>query len=71
MRSSSRRFQTPEGTSNGLIGLFGQASAVFVSIMEALKAPDGSFTPALMLAIGLLGVNAALTTQMKDLSRNA
>ena len=38
---------TPEGTSNGLIQLFGQASVVFVYIMEALKTPDGSFTPAL------------------------
>ncbi|MBI5934848.1 MAG: MFS transporter [Chloroflexi bacterium] len=57
---------TPEGTSNGLIQLFGQASVVFVYIMEALKAQDGSFTPALLLAIGLLVVSAALVTQMKD-----
>ena len=45
---------TPEGTSNGLIQLFGQASVVFVYIMEAIKAPDGSFTPALLLMVGLL-----------------
>ena len=57
---------TPEGTSNGLIQLFGQASVVFVYIMEALKAPDGSFTPALLLAILLLVVSAGLVTQMKD-----
>ncbi|MBL8055319.1 MAG: MFS transporter, partial [Anaerolineales bacterium] len=57
---------TPEGTSNGLIQLFGQASVVFVYIMEALKSADGSFTPALLLAIGLLGVSALLVTQMKD-----
>jgi cyanate permease len=57
---------TPEGTSNGLIQLFGQASVVFVYIMEALKTEDGSFTPALLLAIGLLVVSAALVTQMKD-----
>ena len=37
---------TPEGTSNGLIQLFGQASVVFVYIMAALQTPDGSFTPA-------------------------
>jgi MFS family permease len=30
-------FPTPEGTSNGLIQLFGQASVIFVYIMEALK----------------------------------
>ena len=57
---------TPEGTSNGLIQLFGQASVVFVYIMEALKSADGSFTPALLLAIGLLVVSAGLVTQMKD-----
>ncbi len=57
---------TPEGTSNGLIQLFGQASVVFVYIMEALKSPDGSFTPALLLAIGLLVVSALIVTQMKD-----
>lgn len=57
---------TPEGTSNGLIQLFGQASVVFVYIMEAMKSNDGSFTPALLLALGLLLVSALLVTQMKD-----
>lgn len=57
---------TPEGTSNGLIQLFGQASVVFVYIMEALKTPDGSFTPAMLLAIGLLVLSAVLVTKMKD-----
>jgi len=60
---------TPEGTSNGLIQLFGQASVVFVYIMEALKTSDGSFTPALLLAIGLLVVSALLVMQMKDPQR--
>ena len=62
---------TPEGTSNGLIQLFGQASVVFVYIMEALKTPSGSFAPALLLAIGLLVVSAVLTTQMKDAQRDS
>jgi MFS family permease len=57
---------TPEGTSNGLIQLFGQASVVFVYIMEALKAPDGSFTPALLLTIGLMVVSLLVITRMKD-----
>ena len=57
---------TPEGTSNGLIQLFGQASVVFVYIMEALKAPDGSFTSALLLAIGLLVISALLVMRMKE-----
>jgi MFS family permease len=60
---------TPEGTSNGLIQLFGQASVVFVYIMEALKSPDGSFTPALLLAVGLLVISAGLVTQLKDSAR--
>jgi MFS family permease len=57
---------TPEGTSNGLIQLFGQASVVFVYIMEALKTKDGAFTPALLMAIGLIFVSVILITQMKD-----
>lgn len=57
---------TPEGTSNGLIQLVGQASVVFVYIMAALKTADGSFTPALLLALGLLVVSVLVVTQMKD-----
>lgn len=57
---------TPEGTSNGLIQLFSQASVVFVYIMEALKSPDGSFTPALLLAIGLMLASMILILQMTD-----
>lgn len=57
---------TPEGTSNGLIQLFGQASVVFVYIMEALKAPSGAFTPALLLALGLMGISLFVITRLKD-----
>lgn len=57
---------TPEGTSNGLMQLTGQGAVVFVYIMEALKTADGSFTPALLLALGLLVVSVVLVTQMKD-----
>jgi MFS family permease len=60
---------TPEGTSNGLMQLTGQGAVVFVYIMEALKTPDGSFTPALLLAIGLLIISVLLVTQMKDPQR--
>ena len=59
-------FPTPEGTSNGLIQLFGQASVVFVYIMEALKNGDGSFTTSLLLAVGLLIVSAGIITQLHD-----
>jgi MFS family permease len=57
---------TPEGTSNGLIQLFGQGAVVFVYIMEAMKTSDGSFTPSLILALVLLVVSVALVTQMND-----
>ena len=57
---------TPEGTSNGLIQLFGQASVVFVYIMEALKTKEGAFTPALLLAVGLMLISLLAITQMKD-----
>jgi MFS family permease len=59
-------FPTPEGTSNGLIQLFGQVSVVFVYIMEVLKSPDGSFTQSLLLAFVLLAISALVITQMKD-----
>jgi sugar phosphate permease len=57
---------TPEGTSNGLIQLFGQASVVFVYIMEALKSPDGAFTPGLILAIVLMLVSGAMISRLHD-----
>ncbi len=57
---------TPEGTSNGLIQLFGQASVVFVYVMEALKMQNGAFTPALLLAVCLMLVSVLLITRMKD-----
>jgi MFS family permease len=57
---------TPEGTSNGMVQLFGQAAVVFVYIMEAMKSADGSFTPSLLFAAGLLVLSLFLITQMKD-----
>ncbi len=57
---------TPEGTSNGLIQLFGQASVVFVFLMEALKSSDGSFTPALLMAAAFLILSLFFVSQMKD-----
>jgi MFS family permease len=59
-------YPTPEGTSNGLIQLFGQASVIFVYIMDAMKSPDGSFTPALLLAIGLMLASVLVITRLKD-----
>jgi MFS family permease len=57
---------TPEGTSNGLIQLFGQGSVVFVYVMQVMKTEDGSYTPSLLLAAALLVVSAGLVAMMKD-----
>jgi MFS family permease len=59
-------YPTPEGTSNGLIQLFGQVSVVFVYIMAALRTSDGSFTMSLLLASGLLIAAAVATSRLKD-----
>jgi MFS family permease len=59
-------YPAPEGTSNGLIQLAGQLSVVFVYIMEAMKSPNGAFTPSLLLAIVLMLVMGGVITQMKD-----
>ena len=57
---------TPEGTSNGLIQLFGQASVVFVYIMEALKDARGAFTPALVGACALLALAALAAARLRE-----
>jgi MFS family permease len=59
-------YPTPEGTSNGLVQLCGQGAVVFVYIMEALRAPDGSFTTSMLLSIGLLVVSVGVITQLRD-----
>jgi MFS family permease len=57
---------TPEGTSNGLIQLCGQASVIFVYIMQALESGDGSFTASLLLAIALLILSALIIMRLRD-----
>jgi len=57
---------TPEGTSNGMVQLFGQAAVVFVYIMEKMNNLYGSFNSSLLLATGLLVLSVLLITQMKD-----
>jgi hypothetical protein len=64
--SAEITYPTPEGTSNGLSQLFGQASVIFVYIMDALKSSDGSFTRALLLALGLMLVCALPDTLQTD-----
>ncbi len=59
-------YPAPEGTSAGLIQLFGQMSVVFVYIMGAMRSKDGAFTPSLVLLTVLLVVLVGVITQMKD-----
>jgi sugar phosphate permease len=59
-------YPTPEGTSNGLLQLFGQVSVVFVYLMEAMKTKDGSFTPSLILGAVLLLAAVGVISFLKD-----
>jgi MFS family permease len=59
-------FPTPEGTSNGLLQLFGQVSVVFVYLMEAMKTKDGSFTPSLILSAVLLVACVGVISFLRD-----
>lgn len=59
-------YPAPEGTSAGILQLCGQLSVVFVTIMEVMQTSKGSFTPSLLLSIGLLVVLVGVITRMKD-----
>ncbi len=59
-------YPTPEGTSNGLVQLVGQAAVVFVYAMEALRTGGGSFTPSLLLAAGMLAAAAIAMSRLHD-----
>ena len=57
---------TPEGTSNGIIQLFGQASAFLVYLMQIMKGADNSLTPAMLFSLGLIVVSVILILNLKD-----
>jgi MFS family permease len=56
----------PEGTSNGLLNLAGQASVVFIYGMEIFKGKNGSFTPSLLILVGLLALCIILILRLKE-----
>jgi len=58
----------PEGTSNGLLNLAGQASVIFIYGMEVLKSKNGSFSTSLLLFAGLLVLCVFLIFSMKESS---
>jgi MFS family permease len=59
-------FPVPEGTSNGMLTLAGQASVVFIYAMQALKSGDGSFTNSLIVLIVTVGLGALMVTRMPE-----
>jgi MFS family permease len=59
-------YPVPEGTSNGMLVLAGQVSVVFIFGMEAMRAPNGSFTVPFLILAGLMLVNALLLTRLKE-----
>jgi len=56
----------PEGTSNGLLNLAGQASVVFIYAMEAFKGGDGSFTLSLLIMVVLMVFSSFLISILKE-----
>lgn len=59
-------FPSPEGTSNGLLNLVGQASVVFIYGMQAFKTPEGAFTPSLMAMVILMVLAAGLVQLLHE-----
>ena len=57
---------TPEGTSNGLIQLFGQTSVVCVYLMQVLRDSSGAFTTSLLAFALLVGLGSLLIPLMRE-----
>lgn len=57
---------TPEGSSNGLVSLAGQASVLLVYAMEALNAATGSFTASLSASALLLLLSGLLAAGLAE-----
>lgn len=60
----------PEGTSNGLIQLFGQASVVVVYLMSLTRTSSGSFVPALSVLAGLLLLSGIVASRLPEPARH-
>jgi MFS family permease len=56
----------PEGTSNGLLNLAGQASVVFIYGMEVFKNKNGSFNSSLLILAGMLILCVILILFLKE-----
>ena len=59
-------YPVPEGTSNGLLVLAGQVSVVFIFGMEFMNNRFGSFTPSLLLGVGLMVIDCVLIALLHE-----
>jgi len=59
-------YPAPEGTSNGLLNLAGQASVVFIYAMEVFKGSDGTFTLSLLIMVILMVFSSFLISALKE-----
>jgi sugar phosphate permease len=59
-------YPAPEGTSNGLLNLAGQASVVFIYAMQAVKGSDGTYTLSLLVLVGLMVVCGLLIPALNE-----
>jgi len=59
----------PEGATNGLVSLAGQASVALVWAMEAINRASGSFSVSLTACAALLALSALLATTLKEPAR--
>jgi sugar phosphate permease len=57
---------TPEGTSNGLVQLAGQASVLFVVLMALTRTSSGSFTPSLVVLAMLLVIAGLVVSRLPE-----
>ncbi len=60
-------YPAPEGTSNGLLNLAGQASVVFIFAMNVMKDSQGTFTLSLSILIVLMVLGSLLILALEDL----
>ena len=59
-------YPAPEGTSNGLLNLAGQASVVFIFAMQALRDSHGAFTFSLSILIVLMVLGSLLVFALDE-----
>lgn len=56
----------PDGTSNGVIQIAGQASVILIGLLWVLRAPDGSFAPGLLTCAVALGAAALVVARLPE-----